>query len=377
MGRLFRTCLVAVCATVVLAPGLASAAVDWGPQRTVADWSWSSGPSLARTGDGSSVVVHQLFSTDNVDGSFATDHGPYQGVFLTSSDDRGQSWSSPQRVSQGTRHADRGALAASGSTLYAAWVGQASYDHYDPAARRILYFRADPGATPGGWGPTVRLSKQKGRVDAPAVAASGKRAYVAWTDANTGDLRIASTDDRGKTWSRDVLGKARANDPGGEGHVGLPAVGAAGKSVGVAWLATGNGAVRARISKNGGRTWSQTITLAPSGGAVNGGSPGVAGSGNRLVFTWTTPAGVWVRTWTSGAWSVAGARRGVRGGGGALGRVRRAAGDRRRRRDRGRLERVQLRLRPALGARARRAAVRAVRGWWRGLVRAFRGARCG
>ena len=188
--------------------------------------------------------------------------------------------------------------------MYAAWVGQASYDHYDPAARRVLYFRADPGATPGGWGPTVRLSKQKGRVDAPAVAASGKRAYVAWTDANAGDLRFASTADRRQDVAKgSVLGKARAIDPGGEGHVGLPTVGAAGQSVGVAWLATGNGAVRGRISRNGGRTWSRTFTLAPSGGAVNGGSPGVAGSGNRLVFSWTTPAGVWVRTWTSGSWS--------------------------------------------------------------------------
>ena len=174
MGRLLRTCLVAFCATAVLDPGLASAAVDWGPQRTVADWSWSSGrPSCERATVARRSSISSS-STDNVDGSFATDHGPYQGVFLTSSDDRGRRWSSTAtRQSGGHDTPTGGALAASGSTLYAAWVDQRATTTTTPPARRVLYFRADPGATPGGWGPTIRLSKQKGRVDAPAIAAYG------------------------------------------------------------------------------------------------------------------------------------------------------------------------------------------------------------
>ncbi len=247
-------------------------------------------------------MAHQLLTTDFIGGSFATDHGPYEGLYLLSSDDRGQTWSGLQRVSQAERHADRGALASSGPTLYAAWVTIASYDHYDPASRRILYVRSDPNGTPAGWGSTARLSKTKGRVDAPSIAASGDRVVVVWTDANTGDVRSAVSKDRGKTWARKVLGKARGSDPGGEGRAGLPSVAAAGQNMGVAWLATSDGAVRARLSKNGGRTWGPTTTLAPSGGAANGGSPSVSGAGNRLVFSWTTPAGVWAKTWTAGSW---------------------------------------------------------------------------
>jgi hypothetical protein len=83
--------------------------------------------------------IKLLFSSDFVAGSFATDHGPYEGVFVTSSDNRGQSWSDPVRVSQPAKQADRGSLAADGSHLYAVWVTQTSYDHYDPAAHRLLY----------------------------------------------------------------------------------------------------------------------------------------------------------------------------------------------------------------------------------------------
>ncbi len=276
----------------------ASAAVAWGPQRTLADWAWSSGSSLAATGSGPGLAVHQLITTDHVGGSFATDHGPYEGVFLTSSQDRGINWGSPVRVSQPKRHAERAALAADRSILYAVWTTRASYDHQNPSGRRILYLRVNDGAgAAGAWGPVVRLSKQKGRVDSPSVAASAGRVYVSWTDANTGEVRLAVSRDDGKTWKRHVLGKARGLDTGGEGRLGLTSVGAAGSNIGVVWLATPAGAVRAAVSTNGGRKWRRVTTLAPAGGGANGGSPSVDGRGSRLAFAWTTSAGLWVRPW--------------------------------------------------------------------------------
>lgn len=297
MGRALRSTLLALCIAALL-PAPASAAVAWGPQRTLADWAWSTGSSLAVTGSGSDLVVHQLLTTDNVDGEFATDHGPYEGVFLTSSQDRGITWNAPVRVSQPKRHAERGALAADGDTLYAVWTTRASYDHENPSGRRILYLRVnDAAGAPGGWGPTVRLSKQKGRVDSPSVAASAGRVYVAWTDANSGEVRLAVSKDDGSSWKRHVLGKARGLDTGGEGHLGLTSVGAAGSNVGVAWLATSDGAVRGAVSTNGGRRWRLVLTLASGGGGANGGSPSVGGRDDRLAFAWTTSTGLWVRPW--------------------------------------------------------------------------------
>jgi hypothetical protein len=295
MRTLPRLALPALIVTALVLSGTASADVAWGPQRVIKDWSWSTGSSLAVTGS----TLFQLVSTDFVGGEFATDHGPYEGVFVSSSDDRGQTWSGLTRVSQPQRHADRGALASDGSTLYAVWVTRASYDHDSPAARRILYFRA---RLAGGWGPTVRLSKQKGRVDSPSIAAAAGRVYVVWTDANTGHVRLAVTANDGQSWKRSVLGKAKATDAGGEGHVGVPSVAASGANVGVSWLATSAGAVRAVVSTNGGRKWRPAVGLVPTGGAANGGSPTVAAAGDRLAFGWTTPSGVWSRVWSGGSW---------------------------------------------------------------------------
>jgi hypothetical protein len=71
----------------------------------------------------------------------------------------------------------------------------------------------------------------------------------------------------------------------------------------VTWLATPDGAVKARISTNGGSTWRPTVSLAASGGRTNGGSPSVAGAGRRLAFAWTTGPGVWARVVNGGSWS--------------------------------------------------------------------------
>jgi hypothetical protein len=287
-------------ASLVSAPSGASAEVTWGPQREVATWSWQEGGSLALTGG----TIHALYTTDRIGGAFATDDGPFMGLYLVSSGDRGVTWSTQTRVSQPSRHADRGALAASGDRLYAAWVTQGSYERFDAGAPRVLFFRANTNAGgPTAWGPTIRLSKQKGRVDAPSVAAAGDRVFVSWTDAASGDVRLAFSDDAGGTWTRKVIGKAKGSDPGGEGRTGLPAVAAAGSYVGVTWLATPDGAVKARISTNGGSSWRPTVGLAASGGRANGGSPSAAGAGRRLAFAWTTGPGLWARVASHGTWS--------------------------------------------------------------------------
>ena len=236
----------------------ATAAPAWGPQRTVDTWAWSSGSSFARAADGDLVALE---ATDFSQGAFATDHGPYMGVFARTSSDRGATWSAPVRVSQGGKQADRAALAVSGGSTYAAWVTQQSYDNYDPSAPRVLYFRANTG---GGWGKTVALTKKKGRVDSPSIAASGKRVYVAWVDANTGQVRVARSRDGGKTFARIVIGKTTAVSPDGDGMRGSASVGAAGNAVAVAWVSSGSGAEKARVSTNGGKKWHDAISVVGS-----------------------------------------------------------------------------------------------------------------
>ena len=276
----------------------ATAAPAWGPQRTVDTWAWSGGSALARTAGGDLLVLE---ATDFSQGGFATDHGPYMGVFARTSSDRGATWSAPVRVSQGGQHADRAALAVSGGTSYAAWVTQRSYDHYDPSEPRVLFFRANPG---GGWGKTVALTKKKGRVDDPSIAASGARVYVAWVDANTGQVRVARSGDGGKTFVRTVIGKTSALSSDNEGLRGSVSIGAAGNAVGVTWIASGSGAIKARVSTNGGKKWHDSVSVVGSLGAANGGTPSLRGWGDKLALAWTTPGGVFSRVWSK-SWGTA------------------------------------------------------------------------
>lgn len=273
----------------------AGAVSAWGPQRSIQRWSWSTGSALGLTGAGDLVA---LVTSDFSAGTFATDRGPYMGVFARTSSDRGVTWSTPVRVSQPQRQADRPALAVSGGAMYAAWVTQRSYDDYDPSKPRILYVRANRG---GGWGDTKALTKSTGKVDRPSVAASGTRVYVSWADASTGQVRVATSADGGRSFTRSQVGRTTAVSPAGEGRYGYPSVGATGNVVGVAWIASGSGAVKARVSTNGGRRWQDPIVVAGGLGAANGGSPSVGGWDGKLALAWTTPAGVFARVW-SGSW---------------------------------------------------------------------------
>ena len=186
-------------------------------------------------------------------------------------------------------------MAVSGGTAYAAWVTQQSYDRYDPAEPRTLFFRANPG---GGWGKTIALTKKKGRVDTPSIAASGQRVFVSWVDAKTGQVRVARSSDGGRTFKRTVVGKTTAVAPDGEGYRGSPTIGAAGNAVGVAWVASGSGAIKARVSTNGGKTWHSSVSIVGALGAANGGTPSLRGWGNKLALAWTTPGGVFARIWS-------------------------------------------------------------------------------
>ena len=262
-----RTLAILATALAGSLPVPAAAAPTWGEPRTVAEFAWTDGRTAVAAGG----ALHVLYVTDLTPKGFARDGGPYQGVFHVSSTDGGRSWSTPLRVSQPDRHAFRPALASDGTTLVAAWLTQRSYERYDPAQPRVLFVRTGSGAA---WGRVARLSPKRGRVDRPSTAASEGRVYVVWTDAGAGRVRLARSADGGETWRRAEVGRTKALDPLGEGFAGLPAVAASGSTVGVVWISSSRGEVRAKVSTDGGETFGEAVVLAPGG--ANGGVPAVA-----------------------------------------------------------------------------------------------------
>jgi len=224
------------------------------------------------------------------------------GVFVRRSPASSQAgdWSKPIRISSGSVQAERPSIAAHGRTVIASYVTQRSYLHYRPSARRVLWVRVslDQGVT---WHAPVRLSSPQGRVDYPRVAIGGGRMFAVWTQADSGAIRMGTSDDRGHHWSMSSIGMTTSKSGTGEGLRGLPDIGVSGDDVAVAWFATANGAQQAVTSNTGGGDLATATPVALSGPSPNDGQHypavgGAAAAGDpRVAIAYSTNTGLELR----------------------------------------------------------------------------------
>lgn len=247
----------------VLAAAVASlpvaGAATLGRTRAVSPlYAWTDGNALARTGG----FLQTSWASDcpPPKGACATDRGPYMGVFwqrdsLTAPGP----WSTPLRISSSRQQAARPAIAASGTDVYVAWVSQSSYLRYRHSDPRVVWIRAS-GDEGESWGPAIRLSYSRSRADFPVIAASGSSAWVVWTNADSGLIRMASSVNDGLAWTRTTIGTTTSGRGSSEGYRGLPAVGASGANVVALWFDTPGGRQVALTSDRSGTDWSTAST---------------------------------------------------------------------------------------------------------------------
>lgn len=244
--------------TIALLPAAARAVTLDPPSAVSPANAWTAGNALGRT----QTFLQTAWATDcpPPSGACATDSGPYMGVFwqrglLASS----LAWRRPVRISRRRQQSSRPALAATGNDVYVAWVTRPSYLHPRASDPRVLWIRAsnDAGRT---WGAGHRMSRLRGRVDFPVIAASGSRAWLVWTNANTGEIRLSTTGDDGANWTTTTIGATTAGAGTAAGFQGFPAVGASGEDVVVVWIAADSGRLVALTSSNGGSEWTSSST---------------------------------------------------------------------------------------------------------------------
>lgn len=275
-----------------------SSGVSWtataivGPSNT-----WNAGYGLARTVKAATQYLHALYATDRVSGRWASDTGPYVGVYYLRSTN-GTSWTTGKRLNPTNQHAARLGIAAAGSRVYAVWASQTKIDPMSATAPRVLYLRVNTNhGDSAAWRSIVRLSPTTGRVDYPTVAASGSDVHVAWTDSVTGTVKLASSTDGGATFKTVSLGTTTAGTSANK--TGIPAVAVSGSTVIVVWLGNNSGAIKARVSTNRGKTWGSILGLA----STSNGYFGAAVRGSRIGVTWTDGQGVIYRQRTLSGWA--------------------------------------------------------------------------
>ena len=292
----------------ILTAGLVAGLVAWAPVLATVSWSAptvasangaypSEGRSLARTvTSGGTVKLHQVYTKYAFNGVAAKDGGPYQGVYYRRGNSTGTSWGTAKRLNGTTTHAATPAIATAGKYVYAAWrtelhAGAA----YDPADARWLQFRRNVHyGDASEWRPIKNL--YVGRIDRPAIAASGSSVYIAYTDSVGGEVRVVKSSDAGATFGS---AKAIGSTTGlSEGYAGFADIAVSGSTVVVAWQ-SGSG-VLARVSTNGGSTWGGAVTMSSTPDRFLS----VAAAGGRLAVAWSIPSmGGFTRVWKSGAWA--------------------------------------------------------------------------
>ena len=205
-------------------------------------YTWNSGGALARTSSSLGTYLHAVSESSRVGSASVKDTGPYAPVIYTKSSTGGATWTAGTRLNSTSQHGVWPGVAGYGSYVYASWVKVAKVRAFSTGAARYIMFRSNTHAGSGTWATAKRLTSSTGRVDYPQIAASGANVYIAYTDANSGDVKVLISHNRGSTWTTFTVGSTSASSGSG-GRTGLPSIAAVGSSVIVSWISNSSGAV--------------------------------------------------------------------------------------------------------------------------------------
>jgi hypothetical protein len=262
-----------------------------GPSHT-----WNYGSSIGRTVQSGSPRIHVAYATDQIGGRWSTDSGPYAGIYYVRST-TGSTWTTPKRVNPSNQQATLSALASSVSRVYVVWESQTRLVHYSNTAPRVLYVRVNTShGAPTAWRSIVRLSSTSGRASVPTIAAAGADVYIAWTNGDSGAIKLTVSHDYGVSWRTITLGVTKLHFA--DGYSGEPVVAASGPTVGVTWLMD-NGAVATRLSTTRGATWEGATIL--GNGAT--GPASIAVRGSRAAVVWPTADDLIADMRAAGTWA--------------------------------------------------------------------------
>ena len=203
--------------------------------------SWNIREGLATTTSESAVLLHEQFQDNRLDPVGSTTSGAMPA-----------SWRGAcgRRMNPAECPGEYGAIAAAGTSVYVTYLASDhAANNYDPFAPRQVRVRVntDHGSSTA-W-LAIKTINATGRAGLPTAAAAGAYGYVAFTDADSGDIVVASkngTNTEDDSWVSATAGTtARMNEE--DGYEGNPAIAATGSLVLVAWIAADGGTLKTKI----------------------------------------------------------------------------------------------------------------------------------
>jgi hypothetical protein len=280
---------------ILLASQSTLAATTWtSAVKSAPSYAYNYGAGLARTVSSTTSYLHTQYTYVNT---------ANPGVYYRRGSASGASWATPKRLNPSTETAENGAIAAASKYVYVAYQHTNGYDNYDPSAQRQLRIRVNTNHGSSTAWLANKTWDAPNRVGHPSVAASGSYGWVAYTDADTGDIVVANnmgvnSNDAG--WVATNVGTTtkEAPDPT-DGKEGYPVVAASGATVMVAWVAASTGAIWAKISTDHGNTWPADPVQLTSAYAWDLSASAASG---RFGVAWAQDTGIKVKLYRNGAW---------------------------------------------------------------------------
>ena len=171
--------MVLVASQSVLASVAWTKPVNAGPQ-----YSWNLGRGLAMTETSSKSYLHVQFEDDG---------NKHTGIYYRRGNASGSSWGTAKRLNPSSSDAENGAIAAASRFVYVVYTtGTHAANDYDPAAPRHIRVRVNTNHGASNAWLTAKKFEVPERTGRPSIAAWGSRVYVAYTDADTGNIWVAT-----------------------------------------------------------------------------------------------------------------------------------------------------------------------------------------
>jgi hypothetical protein len=294
--RRSRSGVALVCAMLgLLVSGQAVlASVSWSSAHSTSPaYSYNIGSGLARTTTPTTSYLHVQYTETDV---------AHPGVYYRRGNAAGTTWGTPKRLNPSGGYAEHGAIAAAGRYVYVVHQALTHWDNRDLLSVRVKV-NTKHGAS-SAWLTAKTLSGVNTHTGTPAVAATGRYVWVAYTNADTGGITLANNTginaEEGGWVARDDVGTTTRGGTDADGYDGQPVIAATGSTIMLAWIDSDAGGLKVKVSTDNGQSWPDEATTITSEQVW--GVSATASSG-RVALAWVQSASaVMAKVWKAGAW---------------------------------------------------------------------------